>query len=48
MELTTFWKELSDDLNILLSIWKENTTPAVLLKQAAENNLESQVPLSQG
>lgn len=45
MKPKIFWKELTDDLNILPSVWKENTAPAVSLEQAAENDLECQVPL---
>lgn len=39
MKVKMFWKELTDDLNVLPSVWKENTTPEVFLEQAAENNL---------
>lgn len=45
MKLKIFWKELTDDLNILPSVWKENMAPAVYLEQAAENHLQCQVPL---
>lgn len=45
MKFKIFWKELTDDLNILPSVWKENTAPAVFLEQPAENDLECQVPL---
>lgn len=46
MKLKMFWKELTNDLNVLPSVWKENMTPAVFLEQAAESNLGCQVPLS--
>lgn len=48
MKLKMFWKKLSDDLDVLASAWKKNMTPVVFLEQAAENNLEFQVPLSWG
>jgi len=46
MKLKMFWKELTEDLNVLPSVWKRNTTPVVFLEKATEDNPECQVPLS--